>query len=74
MGDIMSLTERERQVLCMLCLPNKEIAKRLGVSEGTVKRHLESIFNQFPLSITRAQLLFNAVDKGIIELKDIVRG
>lgn len=40
------LTDRQRDVLQCLSagLPNKEIARSLGISEGTVKIHLAAIF------------------------------
>jgi DNA-binding NarL/FixJ family response regulator len=40
------LTDRERQVLTLVAegLPNKQIARRLGISEKTVKAHLTSAF------------------------------
>ena len=40
------LTERERQVLSLVRegLPNKQIARRLEISEKTVKAHLTSAF------------------------------
>jgi DNA-binding NarL/FixJ family response regulator len=42
------LTRRERQVLAALChgLANKQIARRLGISEKTVKTHLTRVFNR----------------------------
>jgi DNA-binding NarL/FixJ family response regulator len=42
------LTDRERQVLRMVGegLPNKTIARRLGISERTVKAHLTSIYQE----------------------------
>lgn len=42
------LTEREREVLSCVAegLPNKLIARRLEISEKTVKAHLTSIFQQ----------------------------
>ena len=42
------LSERERQVLAMVAegLPNKLIARRLEISEKTVKAHLTSVFRR----------------------------
>jgi DNA-binding NarL/FixJ family response regulator len=42
------LSEREREVLLMVVegLANKQIARRLGISEKTVKAHLTSVFRQ----------------------------
>jgi two-component system nitrate/nitrite response regulator NarL len=42
------LTERQRQVVTFVCdgLPNKMIARKLGVTEGTVKIHLHAIFKK----------------------------
>jgi RNA polymerase sigma factor (sigma-70 family) len=42
------LSEREREVLQCVAegLPNKLIARRLGISEKTVKTHLTRIFQQ----------------------------
>jgi DNA-binding NarL/FixJ family response regulator len=43
-----SLSDREREVLAMVSegLANKVIARRLGISEKTVKAHLTSVFRQ----------------------------
>jgi DNA-binding NarL/FixJ family response regulator len=40
------LTNRERQIVTLVCAgyPNKVIARKLGVREGTVKTHLHAIF------------------------------
>jgi two-component system, NarL family, nitrate/nitrite response regulator NarL len=42
------LSHREHQVVTLVCegLSNKEIAAKLGVTEGTVKAHLNSIYEQ----------------------------
>jgi DNA-binding NarL/FixJ family response regulator len=42
------LSEREREVLALLLegLPNKLIARRLGISEKTVKSHLTRVFRE----------------------------
>lgn len=41
-----ALSPREREVLALVAqgLPNKSIARRLGISEKTVKTHLTSVF------------------------------
>jgi DNA-binding NarL/FixJ family response regulator len=43
-----TLSAREREVLDLVAegLPNKQIARRLGIAERTVKAHLTSIFQQ----------------------------
>jgi DNA-binding NarL/FixJ family response regulator len=45
-GPAQLLTERERQVLALVAegLPNKQIGRRLEISEKTVKAHLTSAF------------------------------
>ena len=42
------LTDREREVLRLVAegLANKQIARRLGISERTVKAHLTSVFQR----------------------------
>ena len=42
------LTDREREVLSLvgMGLANKQIARRLGIREGTVKAHLTRVFQQ----------------------------
>ena len=43
-----SLSPREEEVLRLLAsgLANKQIARRLGIAERTVKAHLTSVFQQ----------------------------
>jgi DNA-binding NarL/FixJ family response regulator len=45
---IRRLSERERQIAALVArgLKNKDIARELKISENTVKRHLQSIFNK----------------------------
>ena len=45
-GDAAGLSTREREVLALVVegLPNKLIARRLEISEKTVKAHLTSVF------------------------------
>ena len=42
------LTKRERDVLPLLALPYKEIAKRLGVTKSTVRCHIANLSYKFP--------------------------
>lgn len=46
------LSDRERQVLTLVVdgLPNKLIARKLGISERTVKAHLTRVFEQLGVS------------------------
>jgi DNA-binding NarL/FixJ family response regulator len=64
-----ALTPREREVLSMLAegLPNKLIAARLGISEHTVKTHLEAIFDKLGAS-TRAEAVARGVRRGLLLL------
>ena len=51
-GAASPLTAREEEVLTMVGagLPNKSIARRLGISERTVKAHLTNIFQRLGVS------------------------
>src|SRR5205085_1057419 len=46
------LTRREREVLALVAegLPNKHVARRMGISEKTVKTHLTSVFQRIGVS------------------------
>ena len=50
--DLEKLTSRERAVvnLVQLGLRNKEIAKKLGIREATVKLHLNNVFHKLGIS------------------------
>ena len=50
--ETVSLTDREREVLLLVRggLANKQIARRLGISERTVKAHLTSVFQRLGVS------------------------
>jgi DNA-binding NarL/FixJ family response regulator len=62
-----ALTPREREILAMLAegLPNKSIAARLGISDHTVKTHLEAIFDKLGAS-TRAEAVARGVRMGLL--------
>ena len=45
---VMALTDRERQIMRLVCqgLSNKEIGRRLNITDGTIKVHLHHIFQK----------------------------
>nr|WP_228035594.1 response regulator transcription factor [Oculatella sp. LEGE 06141] len=63
------LTPREIEVLGMLAegLGNKAIAKRLSISEHTVKFHISSIFTKFGVS-SRTEAVMLGARQGLILL------
>ena len=78
------LSEREREVLLMVAegLPNKLIARRLEISEKTVKAHLTSVFRTIGVTdrtqagvhlMGRLQRLFNRAELDENEV-NILRG
>jgi len=58
-----ALTEREREITTLIRtgLRNREIALRCGLTEGTVKVHLHSIFQKLGVK-SRAELIVNTMD------------
>jgi DNA-binding NarL/FixJ family response regulator len=60
------LTEREREVLELLKegLGNKEIARRLGISESTVRNHIHNVLYKLHLD-NRIQLAIYAYRQGL---------
>ena len=68
-GD--SLSERERSVLALVAegLPNKLIARRMSISEKTVKAHLTSVFRQIGVT-DRTQAALWAVENGLTAQDD----
>jgi len=63
------LTDREREVLQLLSLgmPNKSIARKLGVSEHTVKFHVGSILAKLDAS-SRTEAVTSAARRGLLVL------
>jgi DNA-binding NarL/FixJ family response regulator len=64
-----TLTAREREVLAMLGegLPNKLIARRMGISEKTVKGHLTKIYDRLGVTDrTQAVLVAQRLDFGAL--------
>jgi two-component system, NarL family, nitrate/nitrite response regulator NarL len=54
------LTARQREIMLIVAegLSNKEIARRLNISEGTVKIHLHQIFRHLGISNRTALTAF----------------
>ena len=65
-GMIEPLSDREREVLVMLAqgVPNKEIADRLHIAEGTVKNHVSNILAKLQV-INRTQAADLARRRGL---------
>jgi DNA-binding NarL/FixJ family response regulator len=68
-AKIMSLTEGERKVITLVGegLKNKQIAKRLFVSETTVSHRLSSIFSKLEVS-DRLELVIYAFSNGLADI------
>jgi NarL family two-component system response regulator YdfI len=64
-----TLTERELEVLQSAARGerNKEIAYKLGITERTVKAHLQSIYQKFGVD-SRAAAVAVAAQKGLLEI------
>ena len=63
------LTSREMEVLNLIVkgFSNKEIAAALGITEGTVKIHVNNIFSKLGVS-DRTQAATTALQRGIVHL------
>jgi two-component system, NarL family, response regulator LiaR len=66
-----SLTRRETSVLKLVAegLANKEIARRLSISEKTVKAHLNNVFAKLDVH-SRTQAALQAIRSGIAQIAD----
>jgi DNA-binding CsgD family transcriptional regulator len=67
-GGPAGLTAREAEVLAMLAqgLPNKGIARRLGISPKTVGNHIEHIYVKLGVT-NRAAAAMRAMQQGVID-------
>ncbi len=66
-----NLTPREHEILCHVAAgqSNKVIAKRLGISDGTVKLHVKAILRKLGVH-SRVEAAVMAVEQGACEPKD----
>ena len=63
-AEVEDLSPREREILELLAagFPNKEIAGRMGVTDGTVRWHLKHVYHKLHVrSRTEAALKFHSV-------------
>jgi DNA-binding NarL/FixJ family response regulator len=69
-----NLTPRERQIVAEVAAahPNKEIARRLNISEQTVKRHVNTVFTKLGVS-NRVELTLFATYWGLLHDSQIVQ-
>jgi DNA-binding NarL/FixJ family response regulator len=67
-AEVDALTPREREVLALIGegLSNTEIARRLGLGEGTVKTHVGHVFAKLDLRDRAAAVVF-AFDHGLVQ-------
>jgi DNA-binding NarL/FixJ family response regulator len=70
-STISPLTPREREVLSLMAdgLMNKEIAKKIGLREGTVKCHVNSIFHKLNVNVRTEAVVF-AIKSGFINVNN----
>lgn len=63
------LTEREREILTLACLTNKQIAKKLNISWKTVQRSFADMKAKYRVR-TRTKLLLEAIKAGEVTTVD----
>lgn len=65
-----NLTEREIDVLKLLCFKKSEIAQKLFISVTTVQTHLINIYDKLHVH-SREQALIKALKTGIITVDEV---
>jgi DNA-binding NarL/FixJ family response regulator len=66
----MILSEREREILSLAALSNKQIAKKLNLSWKTVERAFSTMFEKYGVK-TRTKLLLKAIQNGELTIVDL---
>lgn len=66
----MTLSAREREILSLACLSNKQIAKRLNLSWRTVQRAFSTMFEKYEVN-NRTKLLLKAIQAGELQIVDL---
>ena len=67
-----TLTDRQKQLLCLTTYPSKQIAPILGITTQAVRHRLSRIYDALNLPIrTRTAALIAALQQDLIGLDDI---
>lgn len=68
--EMLGLTKREAEVLFWIAKEESQklIAKRLGISDHTVKKHLEKIYEKFDVKTRLAAVMYALKQLGIVNL------
>lgn len=66
----MSITEKEKEILKLLCLSNPDIAKLKNIKICTVKTYIKNLLNKLVCS-NRCELVIKAIKENIIGIEDI---
>ena len=72
----MTLTPREHELLRLLLLPNKCIARRLGIAEDTARNELTALYAKLGVPGGKGKRLAairRALDAGLVRLEDLDR-
>ena len=68
-SDVDGLTARQREVMVLVAqgFSNKEIARRLNITVGTVKIHVHAIYHQLRISnrTALAALVYRRLESGV---------
>ena len=65
-----NLTERELDVLKLLCFKKPEIAKKLFISTSTVQTYINNLYDKLYVH-SREQALIKALKTGIITIDEV---
>ena len=64
------LSDREKEILSLACLSNRQIAKRLNISWTTVQRCFATMFEKYGVR-NRTKLLMKAIEAGELQKIDM---
>lgn len=64
------LTDREREILCLLVIPDIDIANRLYLSLRSIRQSKHLIFKKLKVK-SRTEAIVKAIRQGIIDVWDV---